>query len=297
MKTNTLSKPATPHLPRRAVVCLLLALAVLRMPVAAAVTSFPASFDPFPYAFGRVGAEYQLTAGTGYTFYYFAFEHTVDLLRPFSTLALALGSPAPAFGYTPEADDPRGFFRLAAIDIFSPRDTDGDGMDDLWELTQGLDGMDPADALLPSTLDPSKTNLEYYRTRFGLSKVTQFISEEVSIYNQGFAFSPEVAVFNFPNASGVRLEGVSPEVSVFNTAPFTGFGSQAFSQEVSVFNTAAFTAASVQAFSPEVSVFNTAPFSGAETQGFSEELSVFNASIPTGPATEATSSEISVLNQ
>ena len=75
-------------------------------------TSFPASFDPFPYSFGRVGGEYRLGAGTGYTFYYIAFERTTDLRQPFATIALSLGSPAPLFGYTPALGEPQGFFHL-----------------------------------------------------------------------------------------------------------------------------------------------------------------------------------------
>ena len=179
-------------------------------------TSFPASFKPFPFSFSRVGDEYRLGAGTGYTFYYIAFERTTDLRQPFSTVALSLGSPAPHFGYTPLMGEPQGFFHLAAIDVFSPRDTDGDGMDDLWELTQNLDGMDAGDASLPSAFNPAKTNLEYYRNRFGLEPVTGFYSRETTVFNAPAVVSREASGFNFPTFTGASIEGISKEVSDFH---------------------------------------------------------------------------------
>ena len=80
-----------------------------------------------------------------------------------------------------------------------------------------LDPIDPAGALLQNTTNPGMTNLEYYRNRFGYSRVTNFVSPEVSIYNHPFAISQEVSVYNFPNTTGVTREAISAEVSVRNT--------------------------------------------------------------------------------
>lgn len=278
------------HLSRIAVL-----FAALAGGAAADETSFPASFDPFPYSFGRVGGEYRLGAGTGYTYYYIAFERTADLRQPFATVALALGSPAPLFGYTPGPGEPQGFFHLAAIDVFSPRDTDGDGIDDLWELHNGLDPVNPADALQPSTIAPGMTNLEYYRNHFGISRVTGFYSGEVSFYNHPFAISTEVSVFNFPNTTGASKQAISTEVSVFNVPPASATFQQAISTEVSVFNVPQFTGSSAEAISREVSVFNVPPFAGHSVESISKELSVFNFPPPSGRSLEAISREVSVL--
>ena len=278
------------HLQRIAVL-----FAVLAGSAAADDTSFPASFDPFPYSFSRVGGEYRLGAGTGYTYYYIAFERTTDLRQPFATVALALGSPAPLFGYTPGPGEPQGFFHLAAIDVFSPRDTDGDGMDDLWELNQNLDPMDPADAHLTSAADPSKTNLEYYRNRFGLGPVTLFYSLETTVFNAPSVVSQEASVFNFPNFTGASIESISKEVSVFNFPAFTGASTEAMSKEVSVFNFSVFAGASTEAVSSELSVFNFPTFAGASAESISRELSVFNFPASSGPNAEAISREVSVL--
>lgn len=209
------------------------ALAFFAIVATADETSFPASFKPFAFSFSRIGAEYRIGAGTGYTFYYIAFERTADLRQPFATVALALGSPAPLFGYTPALGELQGFFHLAAIDVFSPRDSDGDGMDDLWELTQNLDAMNPDDASLPSAFDPGKSNLAYYRNRFGLEPVTGFYSRETTVFNAPAVVSREASVFNFPNLTGASVEGISREVSVFNF-PASGASAEAISREVSV---------------------------------------------------------------
>ena len=208
--------------------------------------------NPLPFTFKRVGGEYRLGLGPQ-QYYYFGFQHTVDLNQPYNTLKMALGVPGPVFGYTPGVGETQAFFRAEAIDVWSPRDSDGDGIDDLWELQNGLDPLNPADALLPNAHDPGKTNLQYYRDHFGLVRVTEFYSTETSVYNHAFSISTEVSVFN-NGVNGFSIEALSQETSVFNFGP-PAPAIQALSQETSVFNYGP-PSPSIQAISREVSVLN-----------------------------------------
>ena len=277
----------------RHVVALLIFCAVLGVASRADDSSFPISNIPF--SFTRVGAEYRLSIGA-YTYYYFAFDQTTDLLQPWTTRHMALGSPAATFGYTPGSGETRGFFRTAAIDVWSPRDTDRDGIDDLWELRNGLDPTNPADALFPNANNPGMTNLEYYRSHFGIERVTSFYSQEVSFYNHPFAISSEISVFNFPNITGASREAISPEVSIFNIPFPTGAAMEAISLEVSIFNVPFPTGAAKEAISLEVSVFNVPLATGPAMEAISPEVSVFNVPLATGAAKEAISPEITVHN-
>lgn len=206
--------------------------------------------------FQKVGDEFHFTVGE-LPFHYFGFQHSTDLIG-FSTLDMALGSPAPTFGYLLDPSETRGFFRAEALDGWSPGDADRDGMDDLWELLNDLDPLNPADADFLSSLHVGMTNLECYRFRFGLEPVTHFISAETTVYNRPFAISSEASVYNFPNNTGFSLEALSAEVSLFNTLPDSGPNIGVISVETSVFN-----AFSVQppshVLSFEVSVLNSTP--------------------------------------
>lgn len=110
------------------------------------------------------------------------------------------------------------------------RDSDGDGLDDTYEISHGLNPLNPADAghLSGFTLDfPSNagrllTWLETYRYHFGKNTVLyEVVSREVSVFNFGQpaanyeAVSREVSVFNFGQAAA-NYEAVSREVSLFN---------------------------------------------------------------------------------
>ncbi len=251
-----------------------------------------AAAQVFPHsAIQKTGARYQITVGA-LPDHYFHFQHSTDL-RQFSTIDAALGAPAATFDYLPAVGEMRGFFRAEAISVWSPSDVDQDGMDDLWELLNGLAPVDPADAGEPSPLQPGLTNLEAYRLRFGLTRVTEFYSVETSVFNNTFAISDEVSVYRFPHTTGFTVEALSAETSVFNFPPVTGASVAAVSAEVSLFNTAPVTGPAVQAISPEVSVFNS--FALTPTlQAVSPEVSVFNSFVVT-PALQAVSPEVSVL--
>ncbi len=234
----------------------------------------PAVAQDFPHtSFHKVGNGYQMSVGQ-LPSYYFEFQHSADL-HSYITVDMALGAPGPTFSYTPAPGAQRGFFRAKAVDEWSPGDADNDGIDDLYELKHGLNPMNGADAAFPSLESPGMTNLEMYRSVYGLTRVTEYYSAETSVFNSTFGISTEVSVFNFPNATGARVEAISAEVSLYNTAAFTGAAIQAASTEVSVYNTPAFTGPAQEAVSAEVSVFNFYTATPA-ARAISLEVSVLN---------------------
>jgi hypothetical protein len=245
----------------------------------------------FPFVFfDKAGESYRLTVGPS-PLHYYRLQHSDDLYG-YSMLGMAQGMPGPVFMHTPPPGTLKGFYRVQAIEGWAPEDTDLDGMDDLWELQNGLNPLDAADAAAPSVPNPPQSNLAYYRERFGLTRVTEYLSAETSVYNSPFAISAETSVYNFPNLTGASLEAVSSEVSVYRFTNVTGASLEAISAEVSVFNTPPL-ASAPEAISAEVSVFNTPPLF-VTPEAISNEVSVFNAYTP--PATTlAISPEVSVL--
>ncbi len=244
--------------------------------------------------FEKIGDEYRLTVGA-YPLHYFNFRHSMDLRR-FSTIGIALGTPSPIFSFTPPPDALRGFFVAEAIDGWSPGDADSDGLDDLWELNHGLNPLDAADAGLPSPLQVGMTHLDYYRSYFGLTRITEYYSAETSVINRPFAISAEISLYNFPNFTGASIEALSSETSVYNFPVTTGASIEALSAELSIFNTPAFTGAGIQALSEEISLFNAPVFAGPSVEAISAEVTIFNTPPFVGPSIEAVSPEVSVFN-
>jgi hypothetical protein len=252
-------------------------------------TAAPAQDFPFVF-FDKAGEAYRVSVGPS-PLHYYRLQHSQDL-HQFSMLGMAQGMPGPVFSHTPPPGTLKGFYRVQAIEGWAPEDTDLDGMDDLWELQNGLNPLDAADAAHPSVPNPAQSNLTYYRERFGLAPVTEYLSAETSVYNSTFAISSEISVYHFPNLTGASLEAVSNELSVYRFTNATGASLEAVSAEVSVFKTSP-VASTPEAISAEVSVFNTTPFN-ATPQAMSAEVSVFNSYAP--PATTlAISPEVSVL--
>lgn len=226
----------------------------------------------FPFVFfDKAGEEYRVSVGPS-PLHYYRLQHSDDL-RGYSMLGIAPGTPGPVFAHTPPPGTLKGFYRVQAVEGWAPEDTDLDGMDDLWELQNGLNPLDDADAALPSVPNPAQNNLAYYRQRFGLARVTEYLSAETSVYNSPFAISAEISVYQFPNLTGASLEAVSSEVSVYRFTNATG--------------------ASIEAVSPEVSVFKTSPLA-VTPEAISSEVSVFNSYSPPA-STIAISPEVSVL--
>jgi hypothetical protein len=254
-----------------------------------------------PYTFGRSGDEYRLTLDSKVG-YYFGFQTSPDLDLAFTNVAIALGDPGPTLIHKPVEGETRFFFRFEPISVFAPRDSDRDGMDDLWELTHGLDALDPADASQASPNIAGLTNLEEYRRRFGLgAERPQFYSREVSLFNFGAptarfeAISREQSVYNF-GSPPFRIEAVGRELSIFNgERPPTAGYPEAYSREVSVHNFGA-PPFRIDAIGRELSVFNgERPAIGGYPEAYSLEVSLFNFGAPTARV-EAISREVSVFN-
>ena len=262
-------------------------------------TCLSARAADYPYTFTKVGPEYRLTLEQN-SAVYFGFQYSPNLVVPFATAKMALGTPGPVFAYTPLPAELEGFFRVNGISVYAPEDSDHDGMDDIWELQHGLNPLDASDAAAPSARMPGLTNLEEYRLRFGLgNQKPQYYSREVSLFNYGAnrteAVSREVSLFNF-GAQWSSVEALSREISVFNgeAPPIAGYP-QIYSREVSLFNFGA-QWSSVEALSREVTVFNgEAPPIAGYPQIYSREVSVFNFGSPIH-SVEAISREVSVFN-
>ncbi len=71
---------------------------------------------------------------------------------------------------------------------------------------------------LSQRANPAQSDLAYYRKRFGLVRVTEYLSAETSVYNSPFALSSEVSVYRFSHATGlVQALRPSPASSVSST--------------------------------------------------------------------------------
>lgn len=220
---------------------------------------------------------------------YFLIEHSANLTT-FADSGIALGRDGPSWVYAIPVESEAGFFRVRAISLFAVQDTDGDGLDDLYELEHPscLDPLDPADAA-EQCLQAGFNNLQIYlRDLFGGPAGVQFFSREATVFN-----------FGAPTA---RFEALSPEISVYNATPGSGPPAsdlnQVFSREATVWNFGS-PAAHVEALSSEVSIYNASAGSGPPAtdlnQVFSRETTVWNFGSPCF-AHDALSREMTVFN-
>lgn len=215
---------------------------------------------------------------------------------------------------------PRGFFRAIPYSKFAPLDSDGDGIDDAYELTHPsiLDPLDPSDG---SKLSPGGGGLTNYQVYLGLFRITSYKilqreGREVSIFNFGSpsatfeANSREQSIFNFGSPSAA-VEANSREISLYNgqAVPISDL-LQIETREFSVFNFGSAPGGGGSsgggdpggsiligyANSRELSVFNgqAVPYSDL-LQIETREVSLFNFGGPTA-AIEVISREVSVLN-
>jgi hypothetical protein len=230
---------------------------------------------------------------------YYLLQHSDDLAT-WSAADMSLGIPS-QMDLTPGVT--HGFFRAIPYSKYSPRDTDGDGIDDVYELQHGLDPLDPSDGSKLSTSGSGLTNYQEYLNLFGINsyQILQREGREVSVFNFGSpsamseAISREQSIFNFGSPSAT-VEANSREISVYNgqAVPVSSID-QIESREWSVFNFNS-PSASVEANSREVSVYNgqAGPVSDiAQVEG--REWTVFNFNSPSATY-EAISREVSVLN-
>lgn len=229
---------------------------------------------------------------------YYLLTESTDLLN-FTGIDISLGNEDVIWDVD-FGELPRAFYLVRGVSIFTPADTDGDLIDDFFELNDPLlDPLDGSDA----DDDPDGNGLsflqEYLREIFE-TDAPQWYSREVTTFNFGApaesAISREVTTFNL-GAASAPIEASSREVSVFNGSgplPFAQIP-QSYSREISVFNLGSSSAA-VEAISREVTIFNGSgpqPF-GAIPQSYSREVAVFNFASPSSPV-EAISREITVL--
>ena len=230
---------------------------------------------------------------------YYLLEHS-DNLQNWAPADMSLGI-ASELDLAPGTTN--GFFRAVPYSQFSPIDTDGDGIDDMFELNHPgiLDPLNPHDG----SLDPDgngKTTYQEYLELFGIISFSllQRESREWSIFNFGSApafdsVSREQSIFNFGSPIAT-VQADSREVSLYNgqAVPVSDLH-QRESREWSVFNFGS-PLASAEAISRSVSLYNgqAVPISDL-LQVESREVSVFNFGSPLATL-EAISREVSVLN-
>jgi hypothetical protein len=239
---------------------------------------------------------------------YYLLEHSPDLIT--------WGPADMSLGIDSVMDlDPlvtRGFFRAQPLSKYSPVDTDGDGIDDMYELNHSdmLDPLDPSDGSKLAPGGGGLTNYQVYLNLFGILsyKILQREGREVSVFNFGSgtpfeAITREQSIFNFGSPSAT-VEANSREISLYNGAqvPYSDL-LQIETREWSVFNfgsnpgtTPGGPPAIAEAITREISIYNgqAVPYSNL-AQIETREVSVFNFGSPSAPL-EAISREVSVLN-
>lgn len=231
---------------------------------------------------------------------YYLLEHS-DNLQTWGPADMSLGIPSDldiAPGVT------RGFFRALPLSKYAPLDFDGDGIDDMYELSHSaiLDPLNPADGSHLAPGGGGLTNYQVYLSLFGITsyRILQRESREVTVFNHGSgkpfeSISREQSIFNFGSPSAT-FEASSREVSLYNgqAVPVSDLA-QIESREWSIFNFNS-PSASYEANSREVSLYNgqAVPVSDL-AQIETREVSVFNFGSPSATL-EAISREVSVLN-
>jgi hypothetical protein len=243
---------------------------------------------------------------------YFLLEYSEDLTN-WGPVDMSLGTDS-ELELVPGVQ--KGFFRAIPYGKHAPLDSDGDGIDDVYELNhrEFLNPLDPSDGSKLSPNGGGLTNYQVYLNLFRITsyKILQRESREISVFNFGSpsatfeANSREQSIFNFGSPSAT-LEANSREISLFNGqhVPYSDLA-QIETREVSVFNFGQAPGANpsnpnsppatAEVITKEVSVYNGqhVPYSDL-TQIETREVSVFNFGSPSAPI-EAISREVSVLN-
>ena len=231
---------------------------------------------------------------------YYLLEHSPDLINwgP-ADMSLGINSVMDLDPLTTTE-----FFRAVPFSKFSPQDTDGDGIDDVYELTHSsmLDPLDPSDGSHLAPGGGGLTNYQVYLNLFGILsyKILQKEGREVSVFNHGSgapfeAITREQSIFNFGSPSAT-VEANSREVSLYNgdAVPISNL-TQRESREWSIFNFGS-PISTVEATSREISLFNGQSIPTSDlVQRESREWSIYNFGGPSATH-EAISREVSVLN-
>ena len=191
---------------------------------------------------------------------YYLLEHSPDLIL-WAPADMSLGIDS-VLDLQPGVT--KGFFRAVPYSKYSPQDTDGDGIDDVYELSHSnvLDPLNPNDGSHLAPGGGGLTNYQVYLNLFGILsyKILQREGREVSVFNFGSgdpfeAVTREQSVFNFGSPSAT-VEANSREISLYNgqAVPVSDL-LQRESREWSVFNFGS-PSATYEAISREVSVLN-----------------------------------------
>ena len=230
---------------------------------------------------------------------YFILEASEDI-ESYEGIGIALGSSPTIWDLDlgEEVAD-QLYVRVKQASIFSPMDTDGDRIDDIYELNHPLlDPLNPDDALE----DPDNNGLthlqEYLLALFGGDQPAQFYSREISLFQFAGSgtdiVSRELGIFNFGGA-GASQDVISREVTVYQgqTLP-SGILNQIYSREVSLFNLGS-PSAQVEAVSRVLSVYQgeQPPVYAEFPQTYSREISVVQLGSPSS-SIEAISRELSI---
>lgn len=221
----------------------------------------------------------------------------------FSARILTLGFGLPSVSFRVDTNRAISFFRPNPIIVYAPRDTDGDFIDDVYELSHGLDPLNPADAnVILGTND--LTNLQIYRQLYGIgSQPAEYFSHEITAFNFGGpsaaieAISKEITAFNI-GAPVFSVEAESRELSIWNGegGPAQAGMPQVESRELTLYN-GEVPLFSLEATSHELSIWNGegGPAQGGIPEVYSRELSVYNYPLPSATI-EAISREVSLFN-
>ncbi len=240
---------------------------------------------------------YRLTASEEVSSY-FVLQSSANL-HTFGPIAMDMGAGGAVWDVAGAAA--RGFWNVRQISVYAPEDTDGDYIDDIYEIQHPV--LNPLNAADAALIVPGRSisYLQEYRALFGLGEdPPQVYSREVSSFNFGApmeaALSREISAFNFGGSNSI--EAVSKEVSLFNGqgGPAQGDIPEVYSRELSLFNFDA-PPFSVEAVSKELSVFNGegGPAQGGIPEVYTREVSAFNFGAPVF-SVEAISREVSVFN-
>ena len=224
-------------------------------------------------------------------------------LSIYTALAIDFASNTPIWEIdVTEVPEQREFYGIGPVSLFAPQDSDGDRIDDVYELLNP-DILDPLNTF-DANLDPDnngKTHLQEYLERFDLGSAPQFYAREITIFNFGTPFggqdaiSREYTAFNFGSPSA-SMEAISRMLSVYkgSGAPLLAGYPVVWSREITAYNLGEPTAL-IEAISRELSVYNGSgpPLLAGIPIVWSREISTFNYGQPSA-SIEAISREISI---
>jgi hypothetical protein len=214
------------------------------------------SFFDFSVQHGMVQFTFDTNASTNV---YFDLESTPDLLT-FTPIMISFPSNAP--GYQAPATNGHEFFSVAALSIYAPQTSLGQGgVDDVFLLNNGLNPLSTNVSGSFSghydTNGNALTWLQYYNQSLGRSTAyTNLYGREFSVFNTGGPFAPHEAISREVSTRIIGFTDVaSREVSAYNGGEIPT-SADIVSREVSVFNTGQ-SPAHYDITSREVSVQNT----------------------------------------